>query len=315
MEGPVTSVARSPAAGAAASPERPAEVADAIICGDAAQALRELPAGFVRCAITSPPYWKQADYGFEGQIGQEDYQEYLERLLEVWRETERVLAPNGKLCINAPIMPISKRLLTEGHTRTNLNLSHDIEQQIVTQTGLRRFSLYVWQKQTTEAMFGSYPHPPNLYEQNTIEFINVFVKAGKPERLARAAKERSRLSAQEWMDLTRQVWSIYPANVKRDRGHPAPFPLELPSRLIRMYTFAAAPEHGFPGDIVLDMFNGTGTTCVAAASLGRRYLGVDAKPEFCAVAERRLAALQDEALRLPGIGEGQEANGDGGAGG
>ncbi len=247
-----------------------------IICTDALEGLRRLPDGLVHCAITSPPYWRQVDYGFAGQIGQEGYAEYLARLLQVWRETERVLAPNGKLCINVPIMPMPKRVLNEGHTRTNISLSHDIEHQIVTQTDLRRFSLYIWQKQTTEKMFGSYPYPPNLYEQNTIEFINVFVKQGQPRRLSPQVKERSRLTTEEWMDLTRQVWNIYPEDVKRQGGHPAPFPVELPTRVLRMYTFAAVPEADFEGDVVLDMFN----------------IGIDAKAEYCQAAQKRLAQVE-----------------------
>ena len=97
-------------------------------------------------------------------------------LLEVWRECERVLLPNGKLCINTPILPIPKAVMPDQHTRHLKNLNNDIEATILTQLSLERFSLYIWQKQTTEKMFGSYPHPPNIFEQNTVEFINVLVK-------------------------------------------------------------------------------------------------------------------------------------------
>jgi DNA modification methylase len=268
------------------------EVADRVICGDAARVLRKLPAASVACVITSPPYWNQVDYGVDGQVGLGGYEQYLADLLEVWAQCERVLEPNGKLCINTPIVPVPKAVMRAPHTRHLKNLSADIEASILGELTLERFSLYVWQKQTTEKMFGSYPYPPNLFEQNTVEFINVLVKPGKPKRLPAAVKERARLTEAQWLNLTRQVWPLYPAEVKRAR-HPAPFPEALPNRLVAMYTFPQGPpESGFTGDVVLDPFCGTGATCVAARKLGRRTLGVDLGPDFAALAARRLRAAE-----------------------
>jgi DNA modification methylase len=144
-------------------------------------------------------------------------------------------------------------------------------------------------------MFGSYPHPPNLYERNHVEFIAVFVKPGPPRPLPPAVKAASRLTRDEWMDLTRQIWWMYPENVPRLEGHPAPFPEALPNRLISMYTFRRAPAAGFPGDVVLDPLCGSGTTCVAARRLGRRFVGIDVNPVFCAIAARRVAAVAADA--------------------
>jgi modification methylase len=275
-----------------ANPQPPGdinEVANRIICADSETALKCLPDNSVDCIITSPPYWNVIDYGFDGQLGFCDYDEYLMQLLAVWRECERILVPNGKLCINAPIMPISKKVLPDQHTRHLKNISSDIEAIILKHLTLNRFSLYVWQKQTTEKMFGSYPYPPNLYEQNTIEFISVFVKPGKPKQLPKEIKEKSRVNEKEWMNLTRQIWPLYPEDVKRV-SHPAPFPESLPNRLIAMYAFAACPESDppFPGDLVLDPFNGVGATCVAAKKLGRRFIGIDLSPDFCVMARRRI---------------------------
>ncbi len=265
------------------------QIADRIICGDALSVLSRLPERSVACIITSPPYWNFVDYGLEGQIGAGSYQEYLDELLEVWRECERVLLPNGKLCINTPILPIPKAVMPDQHTRHLKNLNNDIEATILTQLSLERFSLYIWQKQTTEKMFGSYPHPPNIFEQNTVEFINVLVKPGSPRVLPAAFKQASRLTERQWLNLTRQVWHMYPEDVRRAH-HPAPFPEALANRLIAMYTFGAIEEGGidFPGDFVLDPFNGTGATCVAAKRLGRRYVGIDLSPHFCATAAERL---------------------------
>lgn len=264
--------------------------ANRIIRGDAAATLRALPANSVHLVVTSPPYWNLIDYGSEGQIGQSSYGRYIEDLLAVWREVHRVLIPNGKLCINTPIVPIPKKRMNESHTRHLKNLNNDIEASILNDDIARfeRFSLFVWQKQTSVKMFGSYPFPPNLYEDNTIEFINVLVKPGKPRKLSKAVKDASRLSQRHWLNLTMQVWPIYPKDVARAGAHPAPFPVVLPQRLILMYTFKAVPSAGFPGDIILDPFNGTGATSVAAQSSGRRFIGIDISRDYCKLARQRL---------------------------
>ena len=142
-------------------------------------------------------------------------------------------------------------------------------------------------------MFGSYPYPPNLYEQNTIEFVSVFVKSGQPRKLDKAVKEASRLTERQWMNLTRQVWPLYPEDIKRAK-HPAPFPESLPNRILAMYTFKAVERERFEGDIILDPFCGTGATCVAAKKLGRRHIGIDLSPHFCIKAASRLARAQPD---------------------
>lgn len=277
--------------------------ANQVLCGDAAQVLSQLPDDAVHLIVTSPPYWNLVDYGVEGQIGQASYEKYLDDLLEVWAQVERVLVPNGKLCINTAIVPVPKKGDNRHHTRQLKNLNNDIEYSILYRgrCALQRYGLFIWQKQTSVKMFGSYPYPPNLYEDNTVEFINVFVKPGKPRSLPKAVKERSRLTQEQWLNLTMQVWPIYPEDVARTGGHPAPFPVKLPQRLILMYTFAAVPEAGFPGDIVLDPFSGTGATCLAAKSTGRRFIGIDLNPDYCAFARHRLglAALEPVDIRIP----------------
>jgi len=260
-----------------------------IINDDALNALGRLPSECVALAVTSPPYWNIVDYGIKGQIGQTSYEEYLSDLLPIWKETERVLIPNGKLVIITPIMPIPKKIINKSHTRHLKNINNDIESIILKNIpGLQRYSLYIWQKQTSVKMFGSYPYPPNIYEDNTIEFINVYVKDGAPPAITKEAKEASIISQEEWRNLTMQVWPIYPEDVQRAGGHPAPFPVVLPLRLIMMYSFKECPAAGFEGDIVLDMFNGTGATCIAARALGRRWIGIDLHPGYCEIARNRV---------------------------
>lgn len=271
-----------------------------IVTGDANAILRAIPDNSIHVAITSPPYWNVVDYEIEGQIGQSSYENYINDLLDVWLETERVLIPNGKLCIVTPIMPIKKEVIKSQHTRHLKNINNDIEYSILYsgKSKLQRYSLYIWQKQTSTKMFGSYPYPPNIYEDNTIEFINVFVKPGKPRKISKKIKENSKLSQKEWLNLSMQVWPIYPEDVSRTKGHPAPFPLELPARLISMYTFRRTKKADFDGDIVLDMFVGSGTACVAAKRLERRYIGIDINPYYVRTARKQVGLAPEENINL-----------------
>jgi modification methylase len=112
------------------------------------------------------------------------------------------------------------------------------------------------------------------------------VKPGKPPRFNRDVKAANALNCTEWRDLTQQVWFMYPADVKRGADHPAPFPEKLPARLIRLYTYGATGD--FPGEIVLDPFAGTGTTCVVARQMRRHYVGIDINPAYISMAQERL---------------------------
>jgi modification methylase len=280
-------------------------VVNNVICGDSVSVLKQLPDDWCACAITSPPYWNTVDYGIEKQIGVGSYELYLDELDCVWEQVDRVLIPNGKFCLNVPLLPLSKEVsekeFGQSHTRMLLDLYSDMKRRVESKTSLQLFSLYIWEKQTTEKMFGSYPYPPNLYERNYIEFIAVFVKPGSPRTIPPEVKNHSKLTQQDWMDLTQQIWWMYPENIARLEGHPAPFPEALPNRLIAMYTFKSVPEENFVGDIVLDPLSGSGTTCVAAKRLQRRYVGIDLNPEFCRFAIERLAMTHESTKLMSAI--------------
>lgn len=264
--------------------------------GDAAEVMARLPACSVDLIVTSPPYWTAVRYddgavdGGEASGRWASYDGYLEDMFRVWAQCARVLRPNGKLCINAPLMPIPKEIIPQ-HTRHLKDIAGDISQTILSGTDLERYALFIWQKQTSKMMFGSYPFPGNIIENNTVEMINVYVKPGKPPKFDSDVKEASRLSREEWLDLTQQVWFMYPEDVKRDKDHPAPFPEKLPARLIRLYTFGAFGS--FPGEIVLDPFVGTGTTCAVAKSMGRRWMGIDVVPRYVEAARDRVRHAEE----------------------
>ena len=252
--------------------------------------MADMKTGSVDLIVTSPPYLNVKRYNDDanqaGNIG--SFPNYIQQLLRVWNECGRVLKPNGKIAINTPIMPMPKKTVDTHHNRHTYNIDSAIHQSILEQTSLFFLDTFIWRRTNGQGqlMFGSYPYPGNLYSQNTVEFISIYVKAGKPMKRARHIKESSRLTQKEWVDLTRQVWDIpIPDKSSNAYGqHPALMPVEIAIRCIRLYTFV--------GDVVLDPFCGSGTTCLAAARLGRDCIGIDISAEYCGIARRRLAAVQ-----------------------
>lgn len=181
--------------------------------------------------ITSPPYFNIKDYAKNGtqdlqhsaqhveDLGAlEKYEDYLLGLLKVWLECYRVLKPNGKLCINVPLMPMLKKTLNTHYNRHIFDLHADIQHSILhdlnntleNKPKMFLLDVYIWKRAnpTKRLMFGSYPYPRNFYAQNTIEFIGVFVKDGKPKQPTEEQKEQSQLTQEEWVEFTKQIWEI-----------------------------------------------------------------------------------------------------------
>ncbi|EAH5217708.1 site-specific DNA-methyltransferase [Campylobacter upsaliensis] len=248
--------------------------------------------------ITSPPYFNIKDYaknGYQdlihshskkGDLGAiSEYKIYIQELLKVWRECERVLKSNGKLCINVPLMPMFKRDLNTHYNRHIFDLQSDIQHSILESTSLFLLDLYIWNRTNTtkKLMFGSYPYPRNFYAQNTSEFITIYVKDGKPtNNIPQELKEQSKLNQKEWVQFTKQIWDI-PIPNKADSAfgkHAAIMPEAIPYRLIKLYSFI--------GDIVLDPFAGSGTTLKIAKELGRNFIGYEIYPHYKSVIEEKL---------------------------
>ncbi|NQS97104.1 MAG: site-specific DNA-methyltransferase [candidate division Zixibacteria bacterium] len=263
-----------------------------------ARNLKEVEDNSITLIITSPPYWNIKDYSMDGyqsqqkndpvkgQIGDiKDYLKYLKALTVVWKECERILKPNGKLCINTPLMPVLKRNLNTHYTRDIFNISSGIEYEILNETGLFLLDIYIWNRTnpTKKLMFGSYPYPPNFYAQNTIEFINVYIKDGEPVKKSQQIKEASKLTEKEWVEFTKQIWNIPIPNVSDEAygEHPAIMPLEIPQRLIKLYSFV--------GDIIFDPFMGSGTTAKAAIELNRFYTGYEINPNYKKIIDAKLS--------------------------
>ena len=259
--------------------------------------MSELPNESVHLIITSPPYFNIKDYSKDGyqnrqhSVSKSDdigsynsFNDYIQSLLLVWKECERVLKPNGKLCINVPLMPMFKKDMNTHYNRHIFDLQSSIQQSILEHTNLYLMDLYIWNRinSSKRLMFGSYPYPRNFYAQNTTEFITVYVKDGIPEQPTADNREKSKLTEQEWTMFTKQIWDI-PIPNKGDIAygkHSAIMPEEIPYRCIRLFSCV--------GDIVLDPFTGSGTTLKVAKSLKRHYVGYELYENYKPLIEAKL---------------------------
>lgn len=264
------------------------------------KAMVELPDCSVDLIITSPPYFNIKDYSKDGYQNEShsqsnnddlgnlhDYKLYINELLLVWKECFRILKPNGKLCINVPLMPMLKKDLNTHYNRHIFDLQSDIQNSILSHTEFFLMDLYIWNRTNTvkKLMFGSYPYPRNFYAQNTSEFITIYVKDGKPNNyIFNDIKKNSMLTKNEWVEFTKQIWNI-PIPNKSDIAfgkHPAIMPEEIPYRLIKLYSFV--------GDLILDPFAGSGTTLKIAKELGRNFVGYELYENYKNIINEKLNA-------------------------
>lgn len=249
--------------------------------------MKEVPDNSVNLIITSPPYGALKDYQNDGQIGlNQSYSNYIENLNKVWKECIRVLAPDGKLCIN--IMPLFESgNATTFKRRVTHTVISDIEKFIESTGEMFTFALYIWDKRKIVrfSSFGSYPYPTNIFSTFPYEWIIVFCKKGKRKEVSKEIKEKSKLTQKEWADwAVNSFWEMQPSKSKVE-GHPAPFPKELPHRLIKLYSFY--------GDTVLDPFIGTGTTAEAAIELGRKIIGYEINDEYLPLINKKIARAEE----------------------
>lgn len=243
----------------------PAVVIDRLFC-KSSERMDEIPDSSVHLMITSPPYNASKDYDKDLNL-----QEYLQMLEKVWRETYRVLVPGGRACINIanlgrkPYIPLHKDVI-----------------QVMIEIGFLMRGEIIWDKASSASQstaWGSWQSASNPVLRDVHEYILVFSKNTFKRE---TGEKENTIQRDEFLEWTKSVWT-FPAVSAKKIGHPAPFPEELPHRLIQLYSFR--------GDVVLDPFAGSGTTCLVAARDQRHFIGYEVNQEYIELARTRMTAL------------------------
>lgn len=254
--------------------------------GDARK-LAWIPDESVHLVVTSPPYWTLKKYEHrKGQLGDvADYEAFLDELDKVWRECARVLVKGGRICCVVGDVCIPRKL--DGRHRV-MPLHADIQVRSRA-AGLDCLTPILWHKianGANEAVgngagFYGKPFQPGAVVKNDLEYILFFRKPGSYRTTSMVQKALSMLTKAEMQAWFSSFWSNLPGASTRN-GHPAPYPVELAERLIRMFSFA--------GDTVLDPFLGTGSTTQAAIRAGRNSIGNELEPAYLKIAKARIEA-------------------------
>ena len=248
---------------------------DVIHCGDARR-MDDVADATVALVVTSPPYFAGKEY--ETALGEghvpADYVDYLVMLRDVFAECVRTLEPGGRMVVNVANLG----------RRPYRNLAADVTSILQDDLRLLLRGEVVWQKQrgaSGSCAWGSYQSPANPVLRDTTERLLIASK-GRFDRVGSGAAGVATVPGDEFMEATLDVWEL-PAESATRVGHPAPFPVALVERCIHLFTYE--------GDVVLDPFIGSGTTAVAAANTGRRYVGYDTDPDYVAAARERVRSL------------------------
>ena len=249
---------------------------DRVYLGDARSVLARLPAESVHLAITSPPYNVKIPY--VGYSDDRPLAEYLAWLKSVWAELQRVLVTGGRFVLN--VAPTSIKDFRPIH--------HDLSRDLRDLGYIMRTEI-LWYKQTMgrRTAWGSWRSPSNPHIVPSWEYVLVFSKG---QWRLDGEKSAIDITAGEFERFSDGFWQIPPE--RRRNGHPAPFPEELIERLVKFYSYR--------GNVVLDMFGGTGTVAAVARRLGRHYVHIDSSEEYCALAAARIAAsVPPPVFRVP----------------
>ena len=234
------------------------------IYNSTSESMFQIPDNSVHLMVTSPPYNVGKEYDEDLTLA-----EYLLFLKNVWREVKRVLIPGGRACINVanlgrkPYIPLHAFIL-----RDMLELGFLMRGEIIWNKAASASASTAW---------GSWLSATNPTLRDVHEYILVFSKSTYKRQ--NPDKKESTILRDEFLECSKSIWT-FPAESAKKIGHPAPFPLELPRRLILLYSFA--------GDVILDPFMGSGQTAIASLATGRHYLGYEIDQEYLSLAEERI---------------------------
>jgi len=251
-----------------------------IICGDAFKALRSMPDKCIDVVITSPPYNFGHAYAQDERDDTREWNEYFKTLHEIWAECYRVLKPGGRMAVN--VQPLFSDYIPTHHVISNQLMA----------LGFLWKAEILWEKNNYNAKYtawGSWKSPSMPYLKYTWEFIEVFDKETHKKA---GCREQIDITDTEFKEWVIGKWSFPPEIRMKDYGHPAMFPEELPKRLMKLFSYQ--------GDIVLDPFNGAGTTSLVAWKLGRRFIGIDISEEYCERALNRIKNSETAPLSSSG---------------
>jgi len=230
------------------------------------ESMTELPDGSVHLVITSPPYNVSKEY--DADLTLEEYRAFLGR---VFREVFRVLAAGGRVCVN----------LANVGRKPYIPLHAYLAEDMIAQGFAMRGEI-IWNKSSSagpSTAWGSWQSASNPTLRDVHEYILIF---SKDDFTRQGVHGKSTITRNEFLEYTKSIWT-FPAESAKRVGHPAPFPVELPRRLIQLYSFE--------GDIVLDPFAGSGTSCVAALKTGRQYVGYEVHEPYVEIANKRIAEV------------------------
>lgn len=248
----------------------PQELLNSIILGSC-ENMQQIPNNSLHLMITSPPYNVSKEYDEDLSL-----KEYLQLLKNVFTETYRVLVNGGRACINVanlgrkPYIPLS-----------------DYISQIMLEIGFNMRGEIIWNKAASASpstAWGSWQSAANPILRDIHEYILVFSKGDYKRE--KGVKENT-ISKEQFMEWTKSIWTMNAESAKRI-GHPAPFPEELPMRLMQLYSFTE--------DIILDPFMGSGTTAVAALKNKRNYVGYDISEDYIKLAEKRINPIKNQQI-------------------
>ena len=241
----------------------PSVVLDSIQC-KSSESMKELPDNCIHLMVTSPPY--NVGKVYDENLTLEEYLEFLNR---VWSEVYRVLVPGGRACVNIanlgrkPYIPLHAYII-----------------QKMLEIGFLMRGEIIWNKGSSASpstAWGSWCSAANPTLRDVHEYILIFSKGIFVRK--NPDKRKATISKEEFLELTKSVWT-FPAISAKKIGHPAPFPVELPNRLIQLYTF--------DGEVVLDPFMGSGQTAIAAIQANRHYVGYETDQTYFALANKRI---------------------------
>ncbi|MDO8873668.1 MAG: site-specific DNA-methyltransferase [Methanoregula sp.] len=247
----------------------PEQFENNIICRDSEEVLKELPDNCIDLVITSPPY--NFGLGYDTSKDEIDWEKYFQKLFDIFDECIRVLKYGGRIIVN--IQPLFSDYIPSHHIISN----HFMEKKMIWKGEI------LWEKNNYNCKYcawGSWKSPSSPYLKYTWEFLEIFAKGDLKKE---GSSDKIDIKDDEFKKWVVAKWSIAPERKMVHYDHPAMFPEDLVERALKLFSFE--------GDVILDPFNGVGTTCAVAKRFNRKYVGIDVSEKYCNIAKKRVKEI------------------------